>query len=245
MYPTYDFLNYLAAFPGETSESSTGDHLPSLNEISKELGVSVASLREQLEVARALGFVDVRPRTGTRRLPYSFFPAVSESLTYAIALDPSNFEAFSQLRNQVEAAFYREAVGKLLPGDIQLLKSLLNEAWKKLNGTPVQIPHNEHKQLHMTIFQRLGNPFVTGIVEAFWEAYEAVGLNMYADYAYLHQVWGYHQEMVDNIADGDIEGSYAALVTHKDLLHHRPNQIHPNPGLESDRIQPFIRKEIS
>jgi DNA-binding FadR family transcriptional regulator len=37
--------------------------------MSKELGVSVALLREQLEVAKAIGLVEVRPRTGIRRLP--------------------------------------------------------------------------------------------------------------------------------------------------------------------------------
>jgi len=76
-----EFLRYLALHP----EAET--NLPTLSELSRELGISVAGLREQLEVARALGLVEVRPRTGTRRLPYSFAPAVKQSLTYALTLN--------------------------------------------------------------------------------------------------------------------------------------------------------------
>ena len=66
------------------------------------------------------------------------------------------------------------------------------------------------------------NPFVSGILEAYWEAYEAVGLNLYADYSYLEQVWNYHRQMVDSICNGDFDAGYQALVEHKDMLYHRP-----------------------
>ena len=57
-----------------------------------------------------MGLVEVRPRTGIRRLPYTFTPAVSQSLSYAIQANPSNFVSFSELRNHVEAAFWDQAV---------------------------------------------------------------------------------------------------------------------------------------
>ena len=50
-----DFIDYLSA--SATNGDSESDRLPSLSAISRELGVSVARLREQLEVAKALGFV--------------------------------------------------------------------------------------------------------------------------------------------------------------------------------------------
>ena len=46
-----EFLKYLAAHP------EAENNLPPLAELSRELGVGVAALREQLEVARALGLV--------------------------------------------------------------------------------------------------------------------------------------------------------------------------------------------
>ena len=226
------FLQYLARYTpanevtngapanGATLETA---QLPSLSEVSKELGVSVALLREQLEVARAIGLVEVRPRTGIRRLPYAFLPAVRQSLTYALAIDPASFMAYSDLRIHLEATYWQEAASRLTLEDQQELKSLVKRACEKLNGQPIQIPHPEHRQLHLVIYCRLENPFVLGLLEAYWEAYEAVGLNLYTDIDYLHEVWQYHDQMVQAICDGDLDRGYTALLQHKDLLFHRPD----------------------
>jgi DNA-binding FadR family transcriptional regulator len=215
-----EFMRYLAAHP------LAEENLPPLSTLSEQLGVSIASLREQLEVARALGLVEVRPRTGIRRLPFTFLPAVRQSLFYAMALDQSHFQMFADLRQNIEAAYWHEAVGELTGQDHARLKDLVARAWRKLDGRPIQIPHDEHKQLHLTIYCRLNNPFVSGILEAYWESYEAFGLNVFTDYAYLRDVWQYHETMVNAISSGNFEAGYRALVEHTkllaDLLDHRP-----------------------
>jgi DNA-binding FadR family transcriptional regulator len=216
---TSQFLQYLAT----TDLSIQDEHLPALNELSKELGVGISVLREQLEVARALGLVEVRPRTGIRRLPYSFFPAVQKSLSYAIERSQSNFEGFADLRNHLEASYWGEAVSALFAEDLKEMQNLMQSAWQKIGGTPVQIPHAEHRQLHLMVYKRLANPYVQGILEAYWNAYEAIGLNIYTDLNYLHEVWQYHQTMVDGICSGDFARGYQALIEHKDLLYHRPD----------------------
>jgi DNA-binding FadR family transcriptional regulator len=212
-------MQYLARGQGE------GEQLPSLNELSKALGVGVARLREQLEAAKAIGLVEVRPRTGIRRLAYSFLPAVRQSLSYAVSVDWSNFLAFADLRNHIEAAYWDEAVRLLTADDHAWLQELMRQAWEKLRGKPVQIPHAEHRRLHLRIYCRLGNPFVQGLLEAYWEMYEAVGLNLYSDYAYLVQVWTYHQQMVEAICQGAYEDGFQALVKHRDLLYQRAQPV--------------------
>ncbi len=212
-----EFFRYLAAHP----EAESG--LPSLTELSRELDISLASLREQLEVARALGLVEVRPRTGTRRRAYSFTPAIRQSLGYALALNNDHFQKYSDMRNHIEAAYWYEAVAKLTSEDKKELQTLITRAIEKIRGTPVQVPHEEHRKLHLLIYTRLDNPFVTGILEAYWEAYEAVGLNVFAGgYEYLQEVWEYHQRMVESICNNQFEAGYEALVKHTDLLFHRP-----------------------
>src|SRR5512138_1763583 len=122
-----EFMRYLASH----EEAKHG--LPTLNELSQELGVSVASLREQLEVARALGLVEVKPgRGGTRRRPYSFTPTVRQSLGYALALNDEHFRKYAELRNHVESAFWYQAVQKLTDQDKKELGSLMSRAWEKL-----------------------------------------------------------------------------------------------------------------
>jgi len=213
-----ELLRYLASH--EEAESG----LPTLTELSQELGVGVASLREQLEVARALGLVEVKPgRGGTRRRVFSFTPAIRQSLGYALALDDQHFRKYSELRNHVEAAFWYEAVGLLSSEDKTELQQIIELAWEKLRRTPIQVPHEEHRNLHLLIYSRLENPFVTGILEAYWDAYEAVGLNVFAGgYEYLKEVWGYHQAMIESICNGNFKAGHEALVAHTDLLYHRP-----------------------
>jgi DNA-binding FadR family transcriptional regulator len=211
-----DLLRYIVA-----SRKQPGQSLPSLEALSTELGISPGKLREQLEVARALGLVEVRPRTGIRLAEYNFLPAVRFSVMYALAGEPALFNAFSQLRNQIEASFWHEAVALLAPADHAHLRDLMALAWAKLDGLPIQIPHAEHRDLHLTIFSRLDNPFVKGLLEAYWEAYEAVGLSMFSDYYYLRQVWTYHQGIVDALIAGDLNEGHRLLVQHTSLLRHR------------------------
>uniref|UniRef100_A0A7C4PGD5 FadR family transcriptional regulator n=1 Tax=Anaerolinea thermolimosa TaxID=229919 RepID=A0A7C4PGD5_9CHLR len=209
------FLRYLA------THFSDGERLPALSVISQELGVSLASLREQLEVARALGVVEVRPKTGIRRLSYSFKPAVIHSLNYAMLVDERNFRRFAELRTHIEAAYWHQAVSLLTEDDLEVLGCLLKKAEEKLSDDPPQIPHPEHRELHLTIFKRLENPFVFGILEAYWDFYEAVGLAMYTDINYLKTVWNYHRQMVEAIRRGEVDRGYRALLEHADLLQAR------------------------
>ncbi len=212
-----DFLHYLASL----KNGQAAERIPSLTQLSKDLGLGVSTLREQLEVARALGLVEVKPRTGIRLLPYSFAPAVSQSLSYALEFSPDYFMSFADLRNRLEAAYWETAVRLLTAEDHRALQSLMVQALEKLRGEPIRIPLQEHRQLHLLIYHRLDNPFVQGLLEAYWEAYEAVGLGLYADLGYLQQVWQYHQSMVDAICAGNLPAGYRALVEHKDLLFQR------------------------
>lgn len=212
-----EFLTYLI----ETG-FSPGQRLPSIQDVSRILGISISKLREQLEVARVLGLVEVHPKTGISTLDYSFLPGIQTSLRFAMSLDPAYFNLFGELRDHIEAGFWHKAVRLLQPGDKQYLRSLVDRAWEKLHGSPIQIPHLEHRELHLTIFSRLNNLFVLDLLEAYWDAYEIVGLDLYSDYEYLERVWNYHQKMVEAIVNEEYDIGYQVLVEHIGMLHHRP-----------------------
>ncbi|OGT26854.1 MAG: hypothetical protein A2Z17_04210 [Gammaproteobacteria bacterium RBG_16_66_13] len=212
-----DFLTYLVE-----RGAKPGERLPATLDLARTLGVSTAKLREQLEVAQALGLVEIRPKTGIRVLAFDFTPSLRLAARFALAQNAYHFEDIGRLRNHIEAAFWFEAVPLLQPEDHLRLKNLVDSAWVRLDGDPIQIPHTEHRDLHLAIFSRLENPFVRGILEVYWEAYEAVGLSLYADYAYLKEVWEYHQTMVEAIVRGDLAAGHQALVAHTGLLRSRP-----------------------
>jgi len=210
-----EFFDYLIT---HTKENPDETRLPSLSELSDSLGVGVARLREQLEAAKTLGLVEVRPRTGIKYLPYTFYEAVWQSLSYAIELDHVNFLYFASLRRHIEMAYWHEAVEKLSLEDHKSLKDLISQAWKNLGGSPTRVPYEEHRKLHLLIFHKLKNPFVQGLLEGYWSAYESIGLSLYTDINYLEEVWTYHEQMIDAICSGDFDLGYQILTQHTDLL---------------------------
>ncbi|MFO7321187.1 MAG: FCD domain-containing protein [Chloroflexota bacterium] len=201
-----------------------GDRLPTINELQapEKLGISISKVREQLEVARALGLVEVRSKTGMRLKPYSFTPAVRLSLFFALAQDPRNFDLFAALRNHVEVAFWHEACALLTDEDKALMRDCVSAARAKLNGHLIGIPNEEHRTFHLTVFRHLENPFVIGILEAYWDAYAAVEPNRYADYAYHQAVWNYHERILNAICAGDFDTAQALFIEHTRLLRYKP-----------------------
>ncbi|MEZ4866851.1 MAG: FCD domain-containing protein [Caldilineaceae bacterium] len=208
-----EFLHHLL-----TQAENVGDRLPPLNDLSAALGVSVGKLREQLEVARMLGLVEVSPRRGITRADYDFLPPVRLSLLTALTIDRQYFDAFSSLRAHLEVAYWDEAVVLLADSDKAYLRTLIATAWQKLNQPRAQIPYLEHRELHLTIFRRLDNAFVIGLLEAYWDGYEAVELNTYADYKYLEKVWRYHEQIVNALCSGDYAQGKQLLIEHMQLL---------------------------
>lgn len=217
--PLSEFLNYLA------TRRCDYDRIPTLSELSRELGISVSRLREQLEVARSLGIVEVKPKTGIRRMPYKFLPTLLQSLGYAITVDEHAFDDFSDLRNKIESAYWYQAVGLLTSDDRLNLLNCIERADAKIQRQPPQIPHSEHRELHLLIYSRLGNPFVIGILESYWDLYESIGLNIIMDVAYLEIVWQYHRKMVEAIQIGDFDRGFDIMQEHLKLINQRSKPV--------------------
>ncbi|MBI5958643.1 MAG: FadR family transcriptional regulator [Chloroflexi bacterium] len=230
-----DILHYIVEH-----QINAGDRLPTINELSAELGISVSKLREDLAVARALGYVQIKPRIGTQVQEFCFGPAATLGVLYALERNRHHFQHFAKLRRSVELGFWHEAVASLTPEDIAHLRHLITRAQEKLNYIPVMVPFQEHRSLHLTFFKRLNNPFVQGLLEAYWIAYEAYGLSMYADLSYHHEVWNYHERMVEYVAQGDFEGGYQALKEHMELLRYVPDQPAHQDASKSTERDPSI-----
>jgi DNA-binding FadR family transcriptional regulator len=208
-----ELLNYLVE-----NGVAPGDRLPPLAELATTLDVSVGKLREQLELARRLNLVSVRPRVGIHREPFDFLAAVRTSLFFGLATGEATFAQFSGLRQKIETSMWYEAVARLTEEDKEKLRQIVALAWAKLQGEPPHIPNEEHRQLHLTIFGRLDNPFVQGLLAAYWEAYEASELTRYVEYVYWTQVWDYHSQIVDAIGAGDFDRGLQCLIKHFSLL---------------------------
>lgn len=215
-----DLLNYITK-----QGFQPGDRLPSIQELksTSHLDMSASKVREQLEVARMLGLVEVRSKRGTLVKEYTFTPAVRLSALYALACG-ERFELFASLRNHVEAAYWNEACELLTQDDLDEMQQCIDQANDKLNSPPIHIPNEEHRIFHLTVFKHLDNPFVLGILEAYWDLYEEVGVNRYMDYTYLKQVWDYHTRILTLIRETHFDDAQQAFVEHTRLLRYEPRK---------------------
>jgi DNA-binding FadR family transcriptional regulator len=102
------------------------------------------------------------------------------------------------------------------------MRACLDRAQVKLQDQWIQLPNEEHRQFHMRVFHRLNNPFVIGILEAYWDAYNAVELNRYADDDYLQRVWEYHGRILTGICAGDFDAALQDYIEHTQLLRYQP-----------------------
>ncbi len=195
--------------------------IPSIPKISANLGMSTACLREQIELAKNLGIITAKPRRGIEFLPYKFKPAVEKSLYYAVNLDQSFFFQYSEMRNHLEKSYFIESAQLLNEKDIDGLKKLVIQAQNKLNGYPTQIPHQEHRNYHLSIFKPRNNVFLMGILESYWDMYEQAGLDLYNNLEYLITVWDYHQHIVEKIEKRDFNSAYHLLTVHMGLIDKR------------------------
>lgn len=207
------FLKYII-----DQDAKPGARLPTLAEMSADTGMSIGKLREQLEVARNMGVVSVRPRAGIQREPFNFLPAVRNSVLFGLATEEASFAQYSAVRRAIETRFWAEAVCLLLPEDKAELRAIIDRAWTKLRHEPVHIPGREHRQLHLTIFRRLNNPFVKGLLEAYWDAYDASELTRLAAYEYWLTVWEYHERIVTALCNNEYDHGLEILIEHFDLL---------------------------
>lgn len=204
-----------------TSSGGEPVKLSPMDDLAHELGVSRGKLREELVAVEAYGVVEMRPGDGTYVCPFDFYTAIRTLVLYGTACDWKHFDHFYKLRVQIEIGFWEEAVGRLTEEDKQALQHILEHAERKLKASWAEIPHREHRDLHLFVFRRLENEFVQGLLKAYWDTYEAVGMHRYFDYAYYEKIWAGHRKMVEAIVAGKLEEGKQAMTEHFVLLEDR------------------------
>jgi DNA-binding FadR family transcriptional regulator len=165
-----------------------------------------------------------------QREPIDFTTVMLDPVLFSLASGETTFAQLSCLRQVVESGFWDQAVVMLTAGDKEHLSDLIASAWSKLRGDPVHIPNSEHRDLHLTIFRRLENPFVQGILETYWEAYEAIELTRFAQYRYWLTVWDYHERIVEALLHDDYPLGRRLLLEHFELLRPLPTAAADPPG---------------
>jgi len=205
-------LSYLAL------NAKEGKSIPSIAQLSEDLGLSTSAVREQLEVARQLELVEVKTKTGIQTTAFSAAPAICLAYRYGLEMQPELIWDLLSVRQHLELSFWQEAVVNLTKKDVDYLAEIVDIAFKKINNRPVIIPIEEHKEFHLAIYRPLGNSFLQSIMESYWNISIETGIHNLTDKTYLQNVWTYHQKMQQAIATKEYDLGYQALITHFELV---------------------------
>jgi DNA-binding FadR family transcriptional regulator len=216
---THPILKYLVDEGPKGSDEPV--KLPPLGNLAKELGVSRGKLREDLITAQAYGLVEMRPGDGTYICPFDFYAAIRPAVLYSIACDKQNFDRFYQVRARLEVVFWEQAVCALDQADYEALDRIVERAERKLKGVPIEIPHDEHRDLHLRVFSKLDNPFVQGLLNTYWDAYEAVELHRYFELSYYERMWSSHRKLVGLLREERHQEGKEVLIQHFSILEDR------------------------
>lgn len=205
-------LSYLA------NSAKEGKSIPSIAQLSNDLGLSTSSLREQLEVARQLEFVEVKTRTGIQTSTFSAAPAICLAYRYGLEVEPDMIWDILSVRQHLELSYWQEAVVHLTKKDVGYLNEIIESAFRKINNQPVVIPIEEHKEFHLSIYRSLNNSFLNSMLEAYWQIYQETDVRVYSDKTYLESIWAYHRKVQQAIASKEYDLGYQALMTHFEIV---------------------------
>jgi len=205
-------LSYLA------SNAKEGKSIPSIAQLSEDLGLSTSAVREQLEVARQLELVEIKTKTGIQTSSFSAAPAICLAYHYGLEMQPDLIWDLLSVRQHLELAYWQEAVVNLSKKDVEYLAEIIDAAFSKINGDPVTIPVEEHKEFHLSIYRPLNNSFLLGILESYWNISQESGIHNLIDKNYLQNVWTYHRKIQQAIATKEYDLGFQALKTHFELV---------------------------
>lgn len=205
-------LSYLAKNVNE------GKSIPIIAKLAKDLGLSNAAVREQLEVARQLELVEIKTKTGIQVSPFSISPAICLASKYGIEINPDLIWDLLSVRQHLELAYWQEAVVNLSNEDVDCLGNLVDSAMVKIGKRPLVAPIQEHREFHLSIYRPLNNTYLNGILEAYWDLFHDSEIRLYNDQTSLEAVWNYHQKIYQAIASKQYEVGYQALITHFEII---------------------------
>lgn len=206
-----------------------GDAMPAESELSRQLGISRASLREGMKVLQTLGIIETRHGAGTFVGTYSL-TTLRDGLAFRIRVEQQQGVPVTQdmldlldLRETLEGALVmRLADGTITDEQIAGLRDLCDQmdaaaergdAYKLLDW-----------RFHKALYEPFGNRFTLQFIEALFGVFQEVREEV-APRERLIEIAKQHREIVDALAAGNGPAAAEAMSRHfggiLDAVHQR------------------------
>ncbi|WP_298399443.1 FCD domain-containing protein [uncultured Azonexus sp.] len=187
-----------------------GSALPGQRELSENLGISRASLREAISMLEALGLL--RSQAGKGVFVTAGKPASAADLPAGPSAMPP--AAIFQMRYVVEPANAALAARQAGPEGIEALRECMLEMQRALAASDLVTAADCDLRFHLALAELSGNPALTALTEHF-QAHLAYSLRLpFADRSHIWQPADEHNAILAAVAAGNASAARKAMQQH-------------------------------
>lgn len=201
---------------------ASGALLPTEPELMALLGVSRNSVREALKGLQAMGIVEIRHGFGTYVGPMSMAP-MSEGLAFRTVAGhlrgEDSLRQLLELREAVEAGLVARRAGRVDAADLAELEALLARMEREAADGAVRAETD--RAFHAALYRGLGNPLLSEVLDAFWDAFHRVRTDLVAAVVDARAVCRQHREILAAVREGDAPAAERAVRRHFDDIRGR------------------------
>ncbi|MET7603365.1 FadR/GntR family transcriptional regulator [Streptomyces avermitilis] len=193
----------------------SGAVLPTEPELMELLGASRNSVREALKALQAMGIVEIRHGFGTYVGPMSMAPMIEGLAFRTVAGHYRGEDSLLQLlelREAVETGLISRLAGRLAPHDLVELDGLVDRMEKEA-AEGVGLAETD-RAFHATLYRGLGNVLLSEVLEAFWDAFHRVRIDLVDVPQDPRVTCRQHREILDAVRSGDSIRAEEAIREH-------------------------------
>ncbi|MET7907619.1 FadR/GntR family transcriptional regulator [Streptomyces avermitilis] len=193
----------------------SGAVLPTEPELMELLGASRNSVREALKALQAMGIVEIRHGFGTYVGPMSMAPMIEGLAFRTVAGHYRGEDSLLQLlelREAVETGLISRLAGRLAPHDLVELDGLVDRMEKEA-AEGVGLAETD-RAFHATLYRGLGNVLLSEVLEAFWDAFHRVRIDLVDVRQDPRVTCRQHREILDAVRSGDSIRAEEAIREH-------------------------------
>jgi GntR family transcriptional repressor for pyruvate dehydrogenase complex len=197
-----------------SGELASGQRLPSQHDLSRQLGISRASLREAVSILETLGFLNIEPGRGT--FIASNAVAAAGQLTPRGLSDRYAKQDIYQTRLYIESLIIADVARVAAPQTLKTLReatSVMVAAWDHRDLVTII---NHDRIFHLTICRACPNPMLRDIYEGLSEEFQGTWrypLPVTRTQRFLESM-GEHYAMVDALEARDSQKAAMIMQEH-------------------------------
>lgn len=178
-----------------------GQKLPGEKELSIRLGVRRSAIREGLKALEAVGAIAAHRANGHFETKFDS-AANADSLPLSLRFDERSLRDLLEVRKSLELGFLSNAASLLREEDFKALKEVVDQM--RLNQKDVRAFVVEDMEFHKLLFNRLDNPVLLNILQAFWKLFARVAAEVNHTEDHLMEAANQHEAVLTALHTGDV-----------------------------------------